>query len=262
MSLVSNSSREQQPRSGVQTLASLAHPDQEYLLYVPPLHNDAGTFRLLVIVHGYSRRALEYTEAFVPFADRHEYILLAPVFSATNKYQVLGVGGSFRADLRLLRLVDEVGARFPLQDNRFDLFGYSGGGQFAHRFLYVHPGRLRAVVVGAPGTVTLPTERERWPAGVANLRQVVGRPFDVAVVRRPAVMLVVGSNDVTLDGLNQERWAMRTGATRLGRARALHAAWQVAGLEQQYVEVAGAGHGLTRPLLEAVYQFLAAGPPS
>jgi pimeloyl-ACP methyl ester carboxylesterase len=243
----------------VQEIFSVVRPDERYLLYAPALQNGNVTKRLLVVVHGYTRKALSYLEQFVGFADRHDYILLAPVFSATKRYQVLGIGGASRSDLRLLDLIDEVSDQHGLDAECFDLFGYSGGGQFAHRFLYLHPRRLGSVVVGAPGTVTVPSRRYPWPAGVASLSEQADAAFDLETIRRARIMLIVGKDDLGLDDLNQSERAMRFGVTRLGRARTLHAAWQVAGIPHKYVEVPGVGHRLGETLLAPVYRFLASG---
>jgi pimeloyl-ACP methyl ester carboxylesterase len=160
--------------------------------------------------------------------------------------------------VRLLELVDEVASDLGIDAEQFDLFGYSGGAQFAHRFLYAWPRRLRSVVVGAPGTVTLPNDRERWPVGVRGLARAVGVRFHLEDVRRPRLLLMVGTEDVRLEGLNQSVWAMRAGATRLNRARSLHAAWLVAGMEHAYVEVPNAGHGVDEQFVQQACQFLAA----
>ena len=48
-------------------------------------------------------------------------------------------------------------------------FGFSGGAQFAHRFLYIHPGRLRAVSLGAPGLVTMLDETRAWWVGTGGM---------------------------------------------------------------------------------------------
>jgi hypothetical protein len=194
----------------------------------------------------------------VAFAERHDYILLGPHFPPSIRFQMLGIGGE-RADQRLLDLVDEVAGDLTVHTDQFDLFGYSAGAQFAHRFLYVRPARLRSVVIGAPGTVTLPSSRDRWPVGVRGLARTAGVRFSLEEVRRPRVLLIVGTEDVTLEGLNQNPWAMRTGATRLGRARSLHAAWLVAGIAHEYVEVPESGHGLDDQIVESACRFLAAG---
>jgi pimeloyl-ACP methyl ester carboxylesterase len=255
---MAESSRPSHIPGALQKHRSRRYPDQVYYLYVPRGYDGSSTWRLLVTIHGQDRGAVDRLEHFVACAERHGYILLGPLFPPSSRFQMLGIGGE-RADQRLLDLVDEVADDLAVPIDRFDLFGYSGGGQFAHRFLYVRPTRLRSVIVGAPGTVTLPSERDRWPVGVRGLARVAGARFDLEEVRRPRVLLIVGTEDVIPDGLNQSPWAMRTGATRLGRARTLHAAWLVAGIAHEYVEVPVAGHGLDDQIIERTCRFLAAG---
>jgi len=243
---------------GVQCLTSRRQPDQVYYLYVPREYDESAGYRLLLTMHGHDRETSVRIEHFVALAERHRYVLLGPHFPPSIRFQMLGIGGE-RADLRLLNLVEEVSEDLSLGADQFDLVGYSGGAQFAHRFLYVWPRRLRAIVVGAPGTVTVPSTRERWPSGVRSLAKVAGARFNLAEVRQPRIMLLVGAEDFLLEGFNQSPWAMRTGATRLERARVLHAAWQVAGIEHEYVEVPGSGHGLDERMVEHAARFLVGG---
>lgn len=238
---------------------SRQRPDQAYYLYVPRAFDGSAAFRLLVTVHGHDRETVGRVEQFIELAERHSFVLLGPHFPPSIRFQMLGIGGE-RADLRLLDLVTEVSAELGLVHEQFDLFGYSGGGQFAHRFLYVWPRRVRRVIVGAPGTITAPIEQHRWPGGVRNLVNVAGAGFDVDEVRRRQIMLLVGTDDILLEGLNQQPWAMRSGATRLARARSLHAAWLVAGIEHIYVEVPGVGHGVDERIVEQVRRFLTDAP--
>jgi poly(3-hydroxybutyrate) depolymerase len=245
-------------REGVlHELRSRRQPDQVYYLYIPRRYDGRAPARLLVTMHGRDREASHRAERFLAFAERHNYILLGPRFPASIRFQVLGMGGD-RADVRLLNLIEEVAGDLNIEADRFDLIGYSGGAQFAHRFLYVWPERLRSVVIGAPGTVTLPSSRERWPVGIRNLARLAGVRFDLEAVRRPRVMLIVGTDDINLDGLNQSPWAMRAGSTRLGRARSLHAAWLVAGITHEYIEVSESAHGLDDQIVERVADFLVA----
>ena len=245
--------------TGLMEQRSRVHPDQRFYLYVPKSYDGRAEFRLLVVVHGVGRGAEEYTEEFTDFADDHRYIILAPVFPRPERYQRLGIGDddSIRADLRLLALVDEIGGRYRVETASFDLFGFSGGGQFAHRFLYVHPERLRAVVVAAPGTVTLPTDRYRWPSGVADLRELANVGFDLARVRRVRPLLIVGEEDTDDENLNESDEANRFGKTRRERVRTLHRAWQDARIEHEYVEVDDLGHELDRGIVRRAQRFLA-----
>ncbi|KAK9234061.1 hypothetical protein V1525DRAFT_414306 [Lipomyces kononenkoae] len=71
-----------------------------------------------------------------------------------------------RYDLLLLAILDEVSLRCPAIDtSKVLLTGFSGGGQFVHRFTYLHPERLLAVNVGAPGSVTYLDDNRPWADG-------------------------------------------------------------------------------------------------
>lgn len=58
--------------------------------------------------------------------------------------------------------------------------GFSGGGQFAHRFLYLQLERLHAVSTGAPGRITMLDENWKWPAGIKDVFEV----FDGVVINK------------------------------------------------------------------------------
>ena len=240
----------------VRSLTSRLHPEQQYYLYVPPTHDPDRPYRLLVVIHGYSRTAAAYAERFVEFARARDSIVLAPLFPDSIHYQDLGVGEEYRTDQRLLELVEEVAADYPLEASRFDLFGFSGGAQFSHRFLYLHPDRLRSVVVASPGTVTLPSRDTPWPEGVGDLQRVFGVPFDPEAVGSVPLLLLVGQADLGTADLDLSRSAMRFGPTRLARARSLHAALDAAGLAHTYLEIPAVGHTLDRRILAPAIDFL------
>jgi len=111
---------------------------------------------LLVVVHDTRRNARECAAAFAGFAERHHCAVAAPLFPAADarhpgrdNYKLLAAG-PVRFDLALLGIVAEIGRRYPVEAGRFALHGFSGGAQFAHRFFYLHPGRLIAVSVAGP----------------------------------------------------------------------------------------------------------------
>lgn len=243
---------------GVVEKTSRDRPDQRYYLYVPTDYDGSTEFRLLVVMHGRKRRAEAYAEQFTGFADAHHYIILAPLFPEPERYQQLGIGDdTIRADLRLLELVDELGRSYRVESTSFDLFGFSAGAQFAHRFMYVHPERLRSVVAAAPGTVTLPTDRYPWPSGVADLEEVANVRLELGQVRRIHSMLIVGEDDVGSGSLNRSDEANRFGRTRLQRARTLHQTWLDAGIDHVYVELSHVGHVLDERIAEQATRFLA-----
>src|SRR5680860_1115071 len=141
-------------------------PRFSYALYIPSAHEDAAKpLPLVVIQHGSMRNAMDYRNVYVEAAEANGWILLAPLFPATlddleglHNYKYIDYDG-VRYDEVLLAMVAEVGSHYNVETETFALHGFSGGGQFAHRFLYLHPERLSAVSIGAPGHVTLLTDR-------------------------------------------------------------------------------------------------------
>ncbi|KAI1091577.1 alpha/beta-hydrolase [Rostrohypoxylon terebratum] len=208
-------------------------PRVSYALYVPPhlyapshSHDEAGVvgvgavagvvakhrIPLLVCVHG-TRRNVQQLYDLAPFADSAGCAILAPLFPAgldgpddIDSYKLLR-SPSLRSDLALLSMLDEVAVRWPDIDTRkFFLMGFSGGGQFAHRFLYLYPERLAAVSVGAPGHATVLDEGKDWPVGVRDVGALFGKSIDKALIRKVPIQLVIGSADVEVHG-GADFWA-------------------------------------------------------
>ena len=94
------------------------------------------------------------------FADKNGFAMIFPMFPGGlmdkndfNSYKLLEYNG-VRYDNIFLAMIDELAERFPIDIDKIYLYGWSGGGQFVHRFLYVHLERLVAVVIGASGRPT------------------------------------------------------------------------------------------------------------
>ncbi|WP_425450163.1 hypothetical protein, partial [Virgifigura deserti] len=118
-----------------------------YCLYVPRDYAIDGTasYDLLVIMHGTGRLAAAYRDDFAKFAEEQGVIILAPLFPAglvepyeLSNYKLLRYH-DLAFDRLLLSMVAEVRERYRLAGERFLLYGFSGGGHFTHRFLYLHP---------------------------------------------------------------------------------------------------------------------------
>lgn len=204
-------------------LQSDSRPVLSYYLYRPRGHVDCG--RILVSVHGVSRNAREHVDAFRAFADRYGVMLLAPVFSADafRDYQRLGRAGiGPRADLALIRVLNELTVSLGIDTSRVDLFGFSGGAQFAHRFAYAHGQRLRRLVLGAAGWYTMPDPAVGYPYGTRSAKGLDGARLNpVAFARLPTLVLVGGMDDREDDDeLNRRRIVCdMQGLHRVERAR-------------------------------------------
>ena len=228
-----------------------------YCLYVPEGYDEAGeqTYPLAVVVHGTNRTPQEYRDAFVGFAEAHQCIVLAPLFPAgiiepgeLSSYKFIAFH-DIRFDRLLLAMVDEVGALYRVEAERFLLHGFSGGGHFAHRFFYLHPERLRGVSIGAPGLVTLLDRERDWWVGVRDLERVFGKALDEDAMRAVPVQMVVGGEDTDTWEITVEPggryWmdgANVAGRTRLDRLRSLRESFERAGIAVRHEVVPGVGH--------------------
>lgn len=226
-----------------------------YFLYVPP--SVASRPPLFVTVHGISRNAREHARLFAPLADRYGVVVLAPLFPAQthDDYQRLGRKGDAEHAARVLEaMVDEVGKLTGAKTERFFLFGYSGGGQFAHRYAMAHPERVGAYAVGAAGWYTFPDLRFAYPHG---LKPCKSRPNMEMVPKRflviPATVLV-GERDTRPDSAlrRSSRVNGQQGASRLERGRRWVAAMQQAARDQgltgsfDFVALPQCGHSFSQ----------------
>jgi poly(3-hydroxybutyrate) depolymerase len=224
-----------------------------YCLYVP---GDLGPEKapLVVVQHGSERNFLLYRDHLAGFAEEHRAVVLAPLFPAgiedpddLHNYKFIGYRG-IRFDEVLLAMVEEVAQTYPIDPEAFYLHGFSGGGQFAHRFSYLHPDRLAGVSIGAPGRVTLLDDDLPWWLGTADIEHRFGRPVDLAALRRVPVLMVVGDQDVDtweITNPGDPNWmdgTEQTGETRVDRLRTLERNFVEHGIEVRFVLVPGVGH--------------------
>ncbi|MEY8837851.1 alpha/beta hydrolase [Cribrihabitans sp. XS_ASV171] len=225
-----------------------------YCLYVPPMPS-SGRYRLVVLVHGTNRPAEGYRDAFSEFGRSHDAIIMAPLFPANisgpgdlSGYKRIRHEG-IAYDNVLLAMVDEVRAQFPTEE-RFFLHGFSGGGHFAHRFLYAHPRALSAVSIGAPGIVTLLDEEVDWPIGTRNFAELFGEAPDRDAIARVPTQVVVGGQDTETweislrpgDGWWQPGAEWQQDATRIVRAVTLTESLRASGCEVQFDLIPGVAH--------------------
>jgi len=247
-------------RGATPIFASRTDARFSYALYVPHRLDrmDRASTRLLVAVHGTGRMQALYRDLFAEFAEYHNCIVLAPLFPAG----VLGDGnlsgykylaeGDIRYDRVMLGMLNEVAASYSVTTRRVLMFGFSGGAHFTHRFTILHPGRILAASVGAPGSVTLLDTNSPWWVGVADCEQRFGVKFEPDSLRGLPLHFVVGDAD-------NETWeitfkegdryylpgANDAGRTRGDRIRALAASFERHGAQVRLDVVPGATHDVT-----------------
>lgn len=157
---------------------------------------------LVVCVHGIAIDAEEQIRLLSPFADRHAFALLAPVFEpgVWSDYQRLGRRGRGpRADLALQALIDDCASELGFRVGEIFLIGYSGGAQFVHRYVLAHPSRATAVVAAAAGWYTPPDPRRAYPHGLRIDGSLAGVQIEPADLHRCPILVCVGDRDVARD---------------------------------------------------------------
>lgn len=242
------------PRGRIVKRALAAEPEHSYFVYVPDAHVAGAP--MLVCVHGLSRNAHEIMRTFMPLCASHGVALLAPVFGGEHygDYQRLGrTGRGRRADRFLNHCVQEAAALAGADPQRFYLFGFSGGAQFAHRYLMAEPQRVIAAVIATAGWYTFPDSRHRYPYGIGRSRKLPGVRFNPEEFLHVPVTVLVGTRDVGSAHLrNTPRLDAQQGVTRLERARrwtqAMHACAGQYGVaaRTQLVEVPSVDHSFVQ----------------
>lgn len=250
--------------------ASRKDPRFSYTTYVPPHIAEARhPMELVVVMHGTGRSFVEYRDAFAEFARWNDCIVLCPLFPAG----VLGDGnrdgfkymkeGDIRYDHVLLDMVAEVEEKFSCDFSRFSLFGFSGGGHFANRFSILHPERLWAVSIGAPGSVTLlDPEKDFW-VGIRDLKARFGKDLNLEALRKVAVHMVVGKADLETWEITHREGGRHympgcndAGRTRPERLATLRRSFEAAGVDVQLDIVDNVPHDGLK-CVDVVQDFLA-----
>jgi len=192
-------------------------PSLRGLVYEPPTLRP--TERTLVLIHGRRTPAARLVSLFETMARRHAVRLVAPDFSPLqfSGYQRLaGRGRAAQSLTALLRTV--LGERFA----PVDLFGFSAGAQFVHRFAMVAPGDVRRYVACAAGWYSWLDPEQRFPRGVGDLP--LAAAFEDRVPRFLMIprLIAVGDRDTGRDpSFRTDAWLdALQGRTRVERALA------------------------------------------
>ncbi len=190
--------------------------------YALPAGHETGK-PVFVSVHGISLNAAEHLLRMRAAAERAGAVLIAPWFDRAHYrgYQrLLCNDGCTRADLALLTILEDAFAQFGCDSSRIYLSGFSGGGQFAHRFAALHADRVAACATTAAGWYTFPDTQRSWPQGIADGTLPAGMAVHPRARQVPMHVLVGTLDDRPEASLNaQESIVTQQGVGRLTRAR-------------------------------------------
>lgn len=238
-----------------------------YWLYIPKgfqLEN-AADYGITAVIHGTARKAEKLKDQFIDFADETNSLILAPVFPAgiidredIHNYKFIKFH-DIRFDEILLDMVDDVRETFGIMQKKFLLHGFSGGGQFAHRMLYLHPERLAGVSAGAPGRATYLDRAEAWPDGISDFKEQFGKEIDMEELKKVPVLLLIGAEDkevVNYEGdATFSEAAQKYGNNRVEKIEALYQNYLQHRMNVQLEEVPGLAHEGLKMVPQAAAYF-------
>lgn len=182
-------------------------PPLTYFAYIPREGQRQG--RVFVSVHGISRNAQEHLSGFAPQAERYGAVMLAPLFPEKDfpDYQRLGASAvETRADVVFDRVLADASSWLGIAPFPLRIFGFSGGGQFSHRYALFHPSHIAGMVLAAPGWYTFPDPDQRYPLGLRSSRDWPKLRFSLARYLQINALVMVGEeDDARQDDLNKSR---------------------------------------------------------
>ena len=213
-------------------------PRQQYFLYVPELVRPGA--KVMVVVHGISRNAREQVQHFSCLAKERGVFVVGPSFPRDRfpDYQRLGLHGrGERSDLTVRKILAEVARLTGADVRRIYLFGYSGGGQFVHRYAMAYPQGVAAAAIGAAGWYTFPDFSARYPRGLKLSAEAPVVSFQEKEFLKIPMAVFVGERD------------FRRG-TELKRSRAVDRQQGLTRIERGYrwikaMEASARNHGLS-----------------
>lgn len=224
-------------------------PAREFFIYLPASRKPD---HIVVLMHGISENACEQLLRFAPEAEARGAVLVAPLMQRAlfGQYQQLvDPRSGIRADDALFDILDIVREEIGLPAQPVDIFGFSGGGQFVHRFGFVHPHAVRSCVLVAPGWFSFPDTERAYPQGLADL-PTGEQSFDEVAARSVPFHVVVGDQDIVRDASLRRSPELDRyqGRTRLERAVRWHATMQDWGadLRSSLTILPGLGHSFAQ----------------
>ena len=179
----------------------------EYYVYIPESYQDNG--KILHTIHGISRNAEEHIQGFIAQSERHGSVLVAPLFSRENfpRYQQLGTNvQQERADMAFDHILQDAQEWLKVSPAPMRMFGFSGGGQFLHRYAMFYPKRVAKMVLAAPGWYTFPDPDRKYPYGLKSTRDWPHLQFSLErFLQIPTLVLTGEEDDLRDKDLNKAR---------------------------------------------------------
>lgn len=229
----------------------LGHAGRNAIAYIDDGRNADRPFKLhtyrpygytpdrpvVIVQHGVLRNGDAYRDFWIPAADKHNLLIVAPTFSDAiwpgvenyNNGRVFTASGNARhvdgwTYALVQRVIADIRAGEVSDCQKVYLFGHAAGGQFVHRLMSSQShAPFYAVVVGNPGWYTLPTFDHAFPQGLNGVG--LTQEHLLKLLAYPMTILA-DDQDIASDDtdLSAEPAAIQQGPQRYARAQFYFAA--------------------------------------
>ena len=208
--------------------------DLEVFYYVPESYNSNS--KVVFTMHGGGRDAEGIRNNTIAKANEYNFIVIAPKFSSDdfplgdgynlgNVYEdgdnpsTTTLNNEEEWSFSLIEpLFDSVVSSLSITEEKYNLFGFSAGAQFVHRFIQFKPNaRFDKVVAGAAGWYTVPVNNIPFPYGLDNS---ILTNINLSNLLSKDLYIQVGAldNDPNSTGLRRNEYADAQGLNRVTRA--------------------------------------------
>ena len=219
------------------TYRSAGNPDVRVYAVIPSTLSAAT--RVLLSMHGNSRTGSDFVDIWRSWATQHDYIVVTPHYDienwpTTGMYQMGNVftgddcTGTLNPEERWTFTIDlgvhqRVRDGFGLADPRFDMWGFSGGGQHVHRFMLFKPDApVRLAIAAGSGWYTAPDLGIDCPYGQDDAPLGFTHQQVLDWTNRNMIIMV-GTSDTVRD--EDLRTTARADAQGLNRYERAHYMW-------------------------------------
>jgi poly(3-hydroxybutyrate) depolymerase len=239
------------------TYASTGNPVMRVYVVVPSGMN--ADRKLLFVLHGQSRNVEDYCNYWRNWTADRKVLLLCPYFSDSawdggrgyNRGNVFANDSNTRLNpeskwgYTVLEGIHKHARKgFAIDDEYFDIWGFSAGGQFIQRFLFHKPNaKVRLAMPASPGWYMMPTMTTDYACGLRH-SQLGFTQADVARYTQLNAVLFIGTRDTDPNDPETGGCEDRQGRGRLARARYFIDGVRDADPETtwQYFEMSGIDH--------------------
>lgn len=235
-------------------------------VHLPPDAPLKQPLRVVIALHGVGSRGDVFAQALIADADRNGWLLIAPTFPYRDHMNPRVL---LEDDLLYSRLLYNTLVALPrrlgirLRQHAL-LYGFSRGGQLAHRFALFYPDRVESVVTMSAGTYTLPFEKRSienseqflpLPYGIGDYPAKVGYAFDAKQFSKLSFWIAVGASDDRVSDVPRAFDAY-LGKTRIQRATAFQQALKEIGVDARLVLFPNVGHEISIEMQKGALKFL------